>query len=215
MLGYVANFFKTSKSHQQFWRERKIDWHKDYLSTWNHPHRQVISFLLGRFKWGALYEVGCGGGANLVNILKHFKNRQVGGSDINPDAVELARNTFAGGHFNVGSAEDIMMSDNSTDVVLSDMCLIYLKNPSKALKEFHRITRHYLLLSELHSSNWSARMKLRLTSGYFAHDYKKLLEKHGFFNIELIKMTEEMWPGGNPQKTYGYFILAQKAHHHE
>lgn len=211
MLGFVHNFLKGTKKHEKYWKDRKIDWQKDYLSTWNHPHRQMISALLTRFDWGALYEVGCGGGANLVNIVKHFEGKHVGGCDVNADAIELAKNTFAGAHFNISSAEDLMMSDNSTDVILSDMCLIYIKNPKKALQEMHRTTRHYLILSEFHSESWFQRMKLRFTSGYYAHNYKKLLDKYGFCDVELIKMNEKMWPGGNPQKQYGYFILARKS----
>jgi len=210
MIGYVAKLFRSTKDHCKYWKDRKIDWKKDYLSTWNHPHRQFISALLSRFEWGSLFEVGCGGGANLVNIVQKHKGRSVGGSDINKDCIQLATETFEGGRFSVGSAEDVMMSDNSTDVVLSDMVMIYVSNPNEAIKEMKRVTRHYLLLSELHSESLYGRIKLKLTSGYNAHNYKKLLTKHGFTNIEFIKMTEEMWPGGNPQKTYGYFILAQK-----
>ena len=211
MLKYITGLGRNTRYWQNWWEKRKIDWQKDYLATWNHPHRQVLALLLKRFEWRSLFEIGCGGGANLVKIVQTFKGRSVGGCDINPDSIELARNTFEGGHFKVSSAEDVMMSDNSTDVMLSDMCLIYLSDPNKALKEMKRITRHYIVLSELHSESWWMRLKLYLTSGYHAHNYKKLLEQHGFFNIEFIKMTEEMWPGGNPQKTYGYFILAQKS----
>ena len=206
----MINFFKTTKYYSKWWVRRKVDWNKDYLQTWKHPHRQFISVLLSRFHWISLYEIGCGGGANLVNIIKTHKGKQVGGSDINADAIEICKSALQGAHLRVGSAEDVMMSDNSTDVVLSDMCLIYISNPNKAIKEMKRVARHYILLSELHSESFYGRMRLRIKSGYHAHNYKKLLEKHGFYNVEFIKMTEEMWPGGNPQKDYGYFILAQK-----
>ena len=213
MISYARNLLKGTKKHTEYWKGRSIDWKKDYQATWNHPHRQFISALLTRFDWSSLFEVGMGGGANLVNISQAFKGKHLGGSDINEESVQLARDTFNGGHFKVGSVEDIMMSDKSTDVVMSDMCLIYVANPDKAIKEIKRVTRRYILLSELHTESIYGRIKLRLTSGYHAHNYRKLLEKHGFFNLEFIKMTEKMWPGGNPQKTYGYFILAQKPNH--
>jgi len=211
MLQLITNWFKTTKKHKKWWEGRKIDWQKDYLDSWNHPHRYFISSLLTRFQWISLIEVGCASGANLMNIVKNFQGKQVGGFDVNAEAIELAKKTFQGAILKVGSVEDMMMSDDSTDVVLSDMCLIYVSNPDKAIKEMKRVTRKYLVLSELHSESWYGRIKLRLTSGYHAHNYKTLLEKHGFYNLQFIKMTEKMWPGGNPQKTYGYFILAQKS----
>lgn len=211
MISYVANWFKTTKKHTKYWKQRDIDWNKDYLQSWSHPHRYFISTLLTRFNWMSLLEVGCASGPNLLNIIKNFEGKQVGGIDISEDAIKVAKETFQGAFLKVGSAEDIMMSDDSTDVVLSDMCLIYVKNPNEAIAEMKRVTRKYLLISELHSTSWYGRIKLRITSGYHAHNYKKLLERHGFYNLQFIKMTEKMWPGGNPQKTYGYFILAQKS----
>lgn len=161
----------------------------------------------------SLIEVGCGAGANLVNIIKSFPDRklQVGGVDINPEAIELARKQFNGGIFKVGPVHDIMMSDDATDIVLSDMCLIYY-GPGKidsAIKEIKRIGRNYVLFCEFHHHSFWKRLQLRLTSGYYAYDYRKLLEKHGFGDIELYKIPEEYWPGGNPQKTFGYLIKAR------
>lgn len=205
----IKNFFKNTGFHKRFWEERQIDWKKSYLDTWQHPHRTLISKLLSTFYWGSLFEVGCGSGANLKNILMHFKNKQLGGLDVNADAIELAQSVFQGAFFKVGSVEDIMMSDNSADVVLSDMCLIYVKNPHKAIKEIKRVTRRHILFCEFHSDSWYGKMKLRLTSGYHAHDYRKLLAKHGFYSIQVLKFPKGCWDDGNPQKDYGHFILAK------
>ena len=120
-----------------------------------------------------------GPGANLLNIIKHHKNKQVGGFDVNPEAIELASQTFKGAMLKVGSVTDIMMSDSSTDVMLSDMCLIYVNDIDKALKEMRRVTRKNgrIILCELHSESLFDRIWLRITSGYYAHDYRKLLKK--------------------------------------
>jgi ubiquinone/menaquinone biosynthesis C-methylase UbiE len=102
------------------------------------------------------------------------------------------------------------MSDDSTDVVLSDMTMIYISNPDKVMREIKRITRRYVVFCELHSNTLWGKIKLRFTSGYHAHNYKKLLTKHGFKDIQIVKMPADAWPGGNPQKDYGYFIKARK-----
>lgn len=196
------------KDWKTYWKERKIDWNKEYLQTWNHPHRFMISSVLGQFKWLSLLEVGCGSGANIANIIKHFPGRQVGGVDVNADAIKLAQETFQGAFLKVCPADDIMMSDNSTDVVLTDMMMLYIDNPDSVIREIKRIARGYVVFCELHNENWIQRMWIRFTDGYIIHNFKKLLEKHGFYDIMLLKQPEEAW-GGEPQNSYGYIITAK------
>lgn len=210
----MNNLFKTTKEHEKYWKERKIDWNKDYLKTWNHPHRYMISAILELFPWISLFEMGCGPGPNLLNILLSFKERkkiQIGGIDINPEAIELAKETFGGGVFKVGSAEDVMFSDDAADVILTDMLLIYVGwfKINKYLKEIKRLARNHIILCEFHHKSWWQRLKLKLTSGYNAYNYIKRLRKHGFYDIYMVKIPESAWPGGEPQKTFGYIIWAK------
>lgn len=206
----MINIFKTTKHHSNWWAQRKIDWNQAYLSTWNHPHRSLIVNVLKTFPWYSLWEVGCGPGANLVKIVQEIKGRQLGGSDINKDAIELAQKTFLGGHFNNESADDLLMSDNSVDVVLSDATLIYYGplKVKKALKEMIRISRGHIVLCELHSSNPIERWIYRFKRGYNVHDYRKLLEEMGCYDIQMAKIPKEFWPG-TPWEEYGYIIKAK------
>lgn len=182
----------TTKQNERWWKDRKIDWDKDYLKTWNHPHRYIISGILKQYNWLSLVEVGCGSGPNLVNIIKNIKGRQVGGVDINEEAIALAQKTFTNGYFKVGSAEDILMSDKSVDVVLTDMLLIYVgpRKIKKHLQELKRIGRNIVMLHEYHEKSWWRRWKLRIFSGRHAYDYEKLLNNLGFYDIIKYKMPE-------------------------
>lgn len=201
---------KTTEDHKKYWKERKIDWKASY-QNWEHPHRFLITQALKELRWLSLFEIGMGGGANLINISKQMPNRQLGGMDINADAVDLVRKTFKGGMFKTGSADNIFLGDNSVDVVLSDMCLIYAGNfeIDNYIKEIKRISRKYIVLCEFHSDNFLRRVALKLKTGYNAYDYKKLLSKHKFYDISFYKIPEQLWPGGEPQKTYGYLIVAK------
>jgi ubiquinone/menaquinone biosynthesis C-methylase UbiE len=202
---------KTTNKHKKYWRERKIDWKESY-QNWQHPHRYVITNILSRLSWLSLFEIGCGAGANLMNIIKHLKGRQLGGADINEDAIALAQKTFPNGFFKVNSADNLMLSDKSVDVVLSDMCLIYVgpRHIKKYIREIKRVSRSFVVLCEFHSISWWKRLKLKLTSGYNAYNWKKLLEKEGFYDVVLYKLKPEDWPGGNPQKDYGYIVVAKQ-----
>src|ERR1700733_15072868 len=113
--------FNSTKKWVDWWKDRKVDWAKQYMNP-NHPHRIVIAEVLKHINWLSLIEVGCGAGANLAQIVKSIPERQVGGIDVNPQAIEFAQTQFKNGVFSVGKADDIMMSDQSCDIILSDMC---------------------------------------------------------------------------------------------
>lgn len=203
----------TSK-HKKYWKERKIDWQAHYSSTWDHPHRQIIIQALKSFNWFSLWEVGCASGPNLIRIVKDFPNRQLGGSDVNAEAIELARSTFVNGKFHVESVEDMLISDRATDVVLSDATLIYV-DPFKIKRVLHevlRISRNRVILCEFHSPNLWKRWWFRLKTGYNAYDYQALLEGAGAYDIQMVKIPPAYWPGstkGDGWYDFGYVIVAK------
>lgn len=201
----------TTKQHKSWWENRRIDWKTSYLDTWNHPHRSRITEALASFSWLSLIEIGCGPGPNLINILNKFKNKQLGGVDVNKDAIELAKKAFTDGLFKVCAGNDVMLSDKSTDVSLTDMMLIYVGRTKidSYIEELKRITRNHVVLCEFHSTSPLKRLWLKILSGYNAYDYKKLLAKHGFFDIMSYKLTPEDWPEGTHQGEFGYIFVAR------
>ena len=202
---------KNTNYWKNWWTNKKADWKQAYSSTADHPHRKIIINILRGINWLSLLEIGCNSGPNLIAIIKNIPGRQVGGIDVNPEAIELAQKTMPNGLFKVNSADDIMMSDKSVDIILSDMCLIYVDwwKIDKYIKEIKRIARNHILFCEFHSKSWWNRMALKLNSGYNAYNWKRLLEKHGFYDIYIQKLKEEDWPDGNPQRTFAYIILAK------
>ena len=177
--------FNSTKKWKQWWETRKINWQESYLSTWNHPHRYLISGILKELGWMSLFEIGCGAGANLVNIVKSFpgKTLQLGGSDINPDAIQVATGILKGAVLKVGSGDDVILSDDSVDIVLTD-----------------------IILCEFHSPSLYDRIKIKISSGYNAYNYKTLLDKYGFYDIMAYKIPPEAWPGD----TYPSYLIVAK-----
>jgi len=186
----------STKSHTRAWKNREVDWVKDYLSTWDHPHRGLIVWMLKSMTFQSLWEVGCGPGANIVRILKEITGISIGGTDINQGAIDVARRTVQGALFEVGSGDNILMSDKSVDILLTDMTLIYV-GPFKIkdyLKEFARTTRNNIVLVEFDERNWWKRQKERM-NGHHAHNYQKLLSQLGFYDILIQKIPDEFYPG--------------------
>jgi len=204
--------FLTSR-HKKFWKTRQIDWKESYWTP-EHPHRELIIKALKRIKFGSIIEIGCGAGANLGKIIQNFKGVAVGGIDINKDAIDTALEIFGNNAdvLEVSSMDKIFLSDQSTDIVLTDMALIYADpfKIDKVIKEIKRVARNAVILVEFHHKSWIKRLALRLFAGYNSYDYQRLLEKHGFYNIEFYKLSEKDWPNGEPQKTFAYLISAKK-----
>lgn len=205
---------RTTKQHERYWKNRKINWDEHYTCTWDHPHRQMIIDKLKTFKWISIIEVGCASGPNLIRIAKEFPRADLGGVDLNPDAILTAMKIFEkrGGWFRVGNGRDLMMSDESSDLVLSDMALIYVSRRyiKEHLKEMKRICRKGVLLFEFHHNSWWRRVVEKLRSGYNVYNYKKLLEDVGFYDVEVKKMPPELWNNHEPQKTFAHLIYAKK-----
>lgn len=109
--------------------------------------------------------------------------------------------------FKVGGIEVIPFHGESYDLILTDACLLYV-GPDKifrALREIRRIGYKNMMFVELHHKSWFKRMALRLTRGYFAYDYEKLLKENYFKSVKITKIPPEIWPN-EPWKTFGVII---------
>lgn len=202
--------FNSTKKWTDWWANRKINW-KDHYMNPNHPHRLLLVEVLKHLNWMSLLEVGCGAGANLVKIVQMLPGRQVGGVDINPDAIAFAETQFTGALLKVNPADDIILSDQATDVILSDMFMIYV-TPSrmkKHLDEFKRLARHHVVFCEFHSESWWERLVVKWKEGYNVYNWPKLLEKNGYYDVQMYKLPKESWPESNLQQKYGYIIVAR------
>lgn len=203
-------YFKSTKAHEKFWTDRDIDWEKDYLSTWNHPHRMEIIDELKTLRFGSILELGCASGPNLVLIQKMFPKVQVGGVDINEQAINTAKKYLASTSvLEVGPIDNLFFSTKSGDIILTDASLIYIGHDKidRVMQEIKRVGRNRLIMVEFHSVNPLKRWALKLASGYNAYDYKKLLQKHDFYDIEITKLPD-YWDG-EPWKTFGHLITAK------
>lgn len=202
----------TTKQNVRYWKAKNDpEYWKEYQQTWKHPRRQFIAAVLSHLPWFSLMELGCGSGPNIINLVKLFPGRQYGGIDINEIAIDILGKTIQGGVFKVGSTEDIMMSDHSSDIILTDMTLIYIGplKIRKSLKEIHRVTRNFVVLNEYHSDKWFARVKLRIFSGRHAYNYRKLLSRNGFYDIQIYK-TPAVEPDN--EEKFRHIITAKCSH---
>lgn len=206
----IKGFFKDTAYWSRWWKNRKIDWKTSYLDGWQHPHRKVIIDELRKKPFGSLCEIGCASGPNLKLIRKEFPSVQLGGIDVNAEAIRLAKTVLPDAIFDVRPAHDLFFSDKSVDVSLTDMAMIY-ESPRtimRSLREIRRITRNRSVFVEFHHPSWLKRMVLRSLLGYNAYNWPKMLERAGFYDIEIRPLTKEEWPDGKPGNIFRHLITA-------
>ena len=220
---------KTTKQHKDYWTNRKINWNDHYTCTYDHTHRALIIDKLKQWRWVSILEVGCASGPNLINIFRHFAHADVAGIDINNDAIVTARKQFEGltydwnkqyGNvrmrllpwFKVNSGDNIMISDDATDVIMSDRTLIYVgrKDIKRYLSEMKRVTRNRIMLVEFHHKSWWKRLVCKLKTGYNVYNYKQLLEDVGFYDVKVEKLPTGLWGEHDRHEAFNYIITARK-----
>lgn len=130
-----------------------------------------------------ILEVGCNIGIQLVNLQEMgFENLY--GIDLQPHAVELARQRTKRINIIQGNAYDIPYKDNFFDMVFSNRVLIHLNpdNFREALKEIYRTTNRFIYGSE-----------------YFAEELKEIKGYHGETNIawkrDFAGEYKKLFPG--------------------
>lgn len=200
----------TTKQHSEWWKRRKVVWENE-IKTFKHPHRLFICNFLNMIQWNTLLEVGMGGGANLALISQVFKGRKLCGTEINKEALEFVNTKFKGLDARECPVTDIFMSDKGVEVVLTDMVLIYVgpNKIMKALRELKRVSRDYIILCEFHHTNWFKRQWLRIRQGYHSYNYKTLLERLDFYDVQVVKLTKDHWPDAKHNQEFRNIIIAK------
>jgi SAM-dependent methyltransferase len=197
--------YKREQQHQSDWAALRVDWKKSYLDTWKHPHRQMIVDALRGFEFESVLEAGCSSGPNLLRIHREFPHAKLSGTDVNAQAIGVAREHLEG-DFRVGTLAEARFPDQCADVVLTDMMLIYVSKIDETFEEMRRVARRHVVLCEFHSGRAWERAGLNLMAGYRAHDYPALLRRHGWRNITMAKIPTELWPQGRTQRRFGYVM---------
>lgn len=169
------------------------------LDTIDHPHRKLIIDELKKLApFETLFEIGCGAGANLINIRKEFPKTTLIGLDINEEAIEAAKealpdsNFFAGDILHIGSSQKM-------DIILSDAVLIYVSPLyiERMIETMVRIASKAIVLVELEGGQGE-------TDGenYF-ENYGELFKP---YSKKIIKKKITNWDA-EPWKTKGYIYI--------
>jgi ubiquinone/menaquinone biosynthesis C-methylase UbiE len=102
--------------------------------------RRKVHSLLGNIKSRKILFAGCGDGLECVPAVE--KKAKVTGIDISERGIELAKNNCPGAEFCVMDFEKTKFKNNSFDIIVSILAVVYKRNLGLTLKEFRRILKN-------------------------------------------------------------------------
>ncbi len=149
---------------------RNITVHGNYTDKYNtrNPISKLLmngflnsfdAFLTTVQKTGvnSICEVGCAEGELLKHVRAFFPHSQLSATDISGEEIEKAKNNCSGldVNFSVQNAEEMTgYEDSSFDLVVCCEVLEHLDDPALGLRELHRLSRKYALVSVPHEPIW-------------------------------------------------------------
>ena len=190
-----------------FWKYRHVwskGWPDSYLyeESINGKHRLKIVEALRTFQpFESVLDYGCGPGANLFVLARHFQEAKLYGTDISLKAIECARETFKDfENINVWNLHDEACEKHEPwDVVITDAVFIYLKDPGKVIEDLKKsMTKGYI------GCEWHSDCDESFVFGrHWVHNYRKLFEGCEITKIEW-DVPDKGWD------TYGHIITWKK-----
>ena len=194
--GFINKFFQNAGKPEGFLGRmilRGMNTGHAPLSRW------ARSCLVWQPEWNTL-DIGCGGGANLSEILKLCPQGKVHGIDISQESVAFARKKnmkHLGTRCFVdqGSADRLPYADNSFDVVTAFETIYFWGDLHRAFIEVKRVLKDngfFLICCEASdptNETWTSRIE-----GMVVHpssELKYILAQSGFTNITLHRKNKE------------------------
>ena len=172
-------------------------------------HRLEVILRLIKLEFNSLLEIGCDGNAlpNLTILRALYPHVALVGcdKDISSKGIERADNLDI-------LLKEVDLNDDSLpfihqcfDVVLSSAVMMYLDDVTELAKEIKRVTKKYIVISELDSFYYQDLSGPGVTR--VARDYRSLFPD---FNFEVIESKKEVWPGSTYSDGLGKILIGTK-----
>lgn len=147
-----------------------------------------------------ILDLGCGTGWASRRMARVAIHGEVVGLDVADEMLrraELASSAFKNVRYAWGSAENIPEADNAFNKVLSVESFYYYADQGKALDELRRVmapgAKLFILINLYKDNHYSLRWVTELkvpVQALSEAEYKTLLEKHGFINVEARRIPD-------------------------
>lgn len=120
----------------------------------NNRFRDTLVSLVRSCNPGTILDAGCGEGINLLT-LSGIGDWTLTGIDLDADSLQIAREALPQSvALDRGNLQALPYPDRSFDLVIGTEVLEHVDNPSTALQEMVRVSRHSLVLSVPREPIW-------------------------------------------------------------
>jgi ubiquinone/menaquinone biosynthesis C-methylase UbiE len=147
-----------------------------------------------------ILDLGCGTGWASRRMARIATTGEVVGVDVADEMLrraEQSSSAFRNVRYAWGSAENIPEADNAFNKVLSVESFYYYADQGKALEELRRVmspgAKLFILINLYKDNHYSLRWVTELkvpVQALSEAEYKALLEKHGFKNVEARRVPD-------------------------
>jgi ubiquinone/menaquinone biosynthesis C-methylase UbiE len=175
----------------------------------NRTFLRTILRLTEKLDFQEVLDVGCGEAIPLYAISQQRKADKIVGIDLDARRVRLAYQKMQTGNFLVSNAQSLPFRSQSFDLLLSLETLEHVGYPERALIEYSRVTRRYVLLSVPHEPWWRLGNLARLkyirdfgnTPGHINHWSRQGFNRFVGAHFKILEVSNPfLWT----------FILAEK-----
>ena len=146
-----------------------------------------------------ILEVGCGSGFSTQYLREFLKDKNFEASEYGADLVKEAQKRNPGVKIQQESIYELKRDSNSFDLIVALEVLEHLQDPESALRELHRVTSKYCLISVPQEPLWRILNICRFeylkdlgnSPGHLQHWSKKQFSKFvsNYFKVEKMKTS--------------------------
>ncbi len=166
---------------------------------WRHDYKYALS-VIKKISPDRLIDIGCGPGAFLEEVSKHFPDIQLNALDLSEEMIEETRLRLPENSIvTVGDSENMPLEEGQYQVVTCNMSIHHYPHPQMAVNEMYRILSKggYLLLNDMDCippiraiANYIfPRMKAGDVKMYNKAEVLAFMEKAGFEKVKYRKIS--------------------------
>ena len=118
---------------------------------WRHDYKYALS-VIKKVAPDRLIDIGCGPGAFLEEVQKHFPDIQLNALDLSEEMIEETGSRLSDSAIvTVGDSENMPLEGEQYQVVTCNMSIHHYPHPQNAVNEMYRILKKggYLLLNDM------------------------------------------------------------------
>ena len=166
---------------------------------WRHDYKYALS-VIKKVAPDRLIDIGCGPGAFLEEVQKHFPDIQLNALDLSEEMIEETGSRLSDSAIvTVGDSENMPLEGEQYQVVTCNMSIHHYPHPQNAVNEMYRILKKggYLLLNDMDcippiravANSIFPRMKAGDVKMYNKAEILAFMENAGFKKVKYRKIS--------------------------